>query len=121
MIDTEGMETKEIEMAEHTPGPWKVGRPMNPPQQVIGPVDPNQKPAFLALTCGGNDEANAQLIAAAPDMLAALELPSLFYSVEWTEGRKTRWKQITGLAEATTRIMCDHIRKVIAKAKGAAQ
>ena len=53
-------------MSKHTPGPWeRWGRAS--PSQVISAGD-----CFVAQTLGGNDEANARLIAAAPDLLEAL-------------------------------------------------
>ena len=41
----------------------------------------------------------------------ALELPLLFYTTDWSSAID-RWEQITGTREATTKIMCDHIRAV---------
>lgn len=54
-------------VATHTPGPWKVGTGW-----VMGPE--NQKGAPIC-TIGVSpvDDANARLIAAAPDLLAALK------------------------------------------------
>lgn len=53
--------------AKHTPGPWytKVWE-----EPVIVIMD---EKGFLAQTVGGNDEANARLIAAAPDLLHSLK------------------------------------------------
>ena len=60
-------------MAEHTPGPWEVrttpGSPEDPCQVGTGMV-------YTADACGPSLEerdANAHLIAAAPEMLEALE------------------------------------------------
>lgn len=57
-------------MSQHTSGPWRVGAPQS--------VDPEW---LLVMTSGGAivanvngaDEANARLIAAAPELLEALE------------------------------------------------
>ncbi|MEL6237049.1 MAG: hypothetical protein AAFO57_00270 [Pseudomonadota bacterium] len=53
--------------AKFTPGPWSLW----------GKADPSQVIAcdggFVAQTVGGNDEANARLIAAAPELLEAVE------------------------------------------------
>lgn len=44
----------------------------------------------------------------------ALELPLLFHSAgPWDEAKRSRWRTITGGDDATTRAMCDHIRKVL--------
>lgn len=52
-------------MSGHTPGPWHLwGRAE--PSQVIG-----CNGGFVAQTVGGNDEANARLISAAPELLEA--------------------------------------------------
>jgi hypothetical protein len=40
----------------------------------------------------------------------ALKLVLLFYTVDWTDEKKAEWLRITGTTEATTKVMCDHIR-----------
>lgn len=57
----------------HTPGPWNVSK-----SSMARLIYADEEQAFdLAIVCnGGNDnqtDANANLIAAAPDMLAALQ------------------------------------------------
>ena len=59
-------------MTKHTPGPWMVE-----PIETSGNYDIRQRPAFrpaLVWDTGMADEtlANAQLVAAAPELLAAL-------------------------------------------------
>lgn len=44
---------------------------------------------------------------------AALEAVLLFHG-PWDEQKQARWKAITGKDEATTQVLCDHIRKVLA-------
>jgi len=44
----------------------------------------------------------------------ALSLVLLFYTIDWTPEKRAEWKRITGTHEATTRVMCDHIRSVLA-------
>ena len=51
----------------HTPGPWEAKRGEDPQWNVWA-----EKQA-VACTAHGNDEANARLIAAAPDLLATCE------------------------------------------------
>lgn len=48
------------------------------------------------------------------DPLDALKLPLLFYAAgTWTGPQRDEWQRITGTREATTRLMCDHIRAVL--------
>ena len=65
----------------HTPGPWKVARKRGP-LHGIGATDPlaikDSTGEYVATLGGGsvhfaNADANAHLIAAAPDLLAALK------------------------------------------------
>lgn len=59
--------------ASHTPGPWEHFGPGNP--QVYG-GDPKRRVCVLDRLTGADmaeDYANARLIAAAPDLLAALK------------------------------------------------
>ena len=54
-------------MAEHTPGPWRVRYHKSVPDQVAAVMSDHE------LICAIYGEANARLIAAAPELLAALE------------------------------------------------
>ena len=56
--------------AKHTPGPWKIDYGYNRSINFIGPCVPDQYAgsSWLQVT-----EANARLIAAAPDLLDALK------------------------------------------------
>lgn len=54
---------------KHTPGPWSIGK-YGDVTDATGEV---VRAKGLALTRGAEAEANARLIAAAPDMLAALK------------------------------------------------
>ena len=57
-------------MAEHTPGPWEI-RDIHTGH---GPVLLNDRNKIIAtFDTGGPNEADARLIAAAPDLLAALK------------------------------------------------
>lgn len=56
----------------HTPGPWEISKLATPdyaPEFAIY-AGPGPK---VAIVTHGNSEANAKLIAAAPDLLAALQ------------------------------------------------
>lgn len=45
----------------------------------------------------------------------ALEAVLLFYSASgWTRESQDKWEQLTGKREANTRVLCDHIRSVLA-------
>lgn len=44
----------------------------------------------------------------------ALELVLLFYNSTWDEKQRDKWWAITGKDEATTKVMCDHIRAALA-------
>lgn len=59
-------------MNKHTPGPWKIGTPPPNGEQTIG----NSQGLMVAVATTGFNVptlANAQLIAAAPELLEALE------------------------------------------------
>ncbi len=64
-------------MSNHTPGPWRTGDMFN---TVFGPpntsIDGGPSPKTIATVQKGN-KANARLIAAAPDLLAALQTIAL--------------------------------------------
>ena len=69
-------EYRGIDMSKHTPGPWRVERqnpsPTNGEWMIAG-----AKPGYLAEVrdCGSGDvQANAYLIASAPDLYEALKL-----------------------------------------------
>lgn len=47
------------------------------------------------------------------DVIDALRLVPLFYTIDWTPEKKAEWLRITGTTEATTKVMCDHIRSAI--------
>lgn len=62
--------------ASHTPGPWQVVTPARPMDGFTRAVTDRVGAALawvLPHGAGGADEANARLIAAAPELLAALE------------------------------------------------
>lgn len=75
---------KQIE-AKHTPGPWSRGQDYQDLEvgsryrNVVGVVDGSSNGLFVAKVLVGSHEteANARLIAAAPDLLAALKLVPL--------------------------------------------
>ena len=59
---------------KHTPGPWHIGvRTFHAGRDVYGPKGEPVAVADQELTLPEESAANARLIAAAPDLLAALE------------------------------------------------
>jgi hypothetical protein len=85
----------------HTPGPWKVE--YHGPFPCVVVRDGGKYDGAMIATEVCNGEANAQLIAAAPEMLKELELAHAALS----EGR--------GYGQSTT---ANRIRSAIRKAKG---
>lgn len=57
---------------KHTAGPW-CAREGPDTAWYIEPVDPTVKPCIVGTTVGGNDEANAKLMAKSPELLQALK------------------------------------------------
>lgn len=96
--------------AQHTPGPWFASR-----KYEVGPRSDADDQSFgmivpLAYAYGVNREANARLIAAAPDLLEALgEL------MEWEEEIAAD----LGVHTSSAKPMLAKARAAIAKAKGA--
>lgn len=57
---------------------------------------------------------NGALIAKAPAMHDALKLVLLFHSsIFWDDEKRATWKSVTGNDDATSKALCDHIRKVL--------
>lgn len=50
------------------------------------------------------------------DPLDALRAVLLFHSASPWEQQQAEWLRITGSREATTKVLCDHIRAVLAEA-----
>jgi hypothetical protein len=48
------------------------------------------------------------------ELVDALKLPLLFHAGgPWTAERRAEWLRITGSLEATSKVMCDHLRSAI--------
>ena len=85
--------------AKHTPGPWEVKQFGGP--QISGPAGYAVRTMWGALHVDdlqGQDAANARLIAAAPDLLEALE--ELIGDTEWGCYRATYLKARAAIAKA---------------------
>ena len=49
------------------------------------------------------------------DVADALGLVLMFHGGgEWNESKRAEWLRITGTREATTRVLCDHVRSALA-------
>lgn len=59
----------------------------------------------------------ASIIALAPDLSDVVEALLLFHSVDWTQEKRYRWHKLTGHEEATTKVLCDFARSVLAQMK----
>ena len=88
--------------AKHTPGPWKIDYGYNRSINFIGPCVPDQYAgsSWLRVT-----EANARLIAAAPELLDALKGMLEVFGDEFGMGNSS---------------VCDDARAAIAKVEGGA-
>jgi hypothetical protein len=92
--------------AQHTPGPWQ----WNPDDHEIsdgGSLDAQRRRVALAIGYDAEYEANARLIAAAPDLLAAAK-----DWVRWTNGE---------IGESTDLDLATHVLRMqmaISKAEG---
>lgn len=84
----------------HTPGPWSINDQNPDDEEIEAPSGP------VAIALGREAEANARLIAAAPDLLAALEECLLNSDIHGKYGPPAR--------------SLEKARAAIAKAKGGA-
>lgn len=97
-----------MDKSKHTPGPWKVGD-RKPYVEVWGPMRMNHSPILASMESEPR-EANARLMAAAPDMLAALR------EVEWIFDGQEDITETGGANDAMKALMA--VRPAIAKATG---
>jgi hypothetical protein len=99
---------------QHTPGPWAisgVGHSIG-----IAPDDGNSDGIAHVFGCGPQDQADAELVSAAPDLLNALESLAV-----WNNGNPC-FCHVHGESERATYSKhdsyCDKAQAAIAKAKG---
>ena len=75
-------------MSKHTPGPWNIGAPPPNGEQTIG-TQQGLMVAVATTGAGVPTEVNANLIAAAPELLEALEALTLIMNLNdddvWTD------------------------------------
>lgn len=70
--------------SKHTPGPWAFD---GPPHNIIVWCGPDKRVAFI-MTSDGPAEANARLIATAPELLDALRLHVAYEAMPRDRGGK---------------------------------
>lgn len=58
---------------KHTPGSWHTTKVIEDDERVFNICAPNGCPVAVARRCGPEDAHNARLIAAAPELLEALQ------------------------------------------------
>lgn len=84
-------------MSAHTPAPWHVVEPLGPGEPLwisaatvlgIAKIEPCERGDGLGERLTDEDHANARLIAAAPDLLAALRLCAQQFRVHEAENRE---------------------------------
>ncbi len=71
---------------KHTPGPWSVSKHATPDYAPQFGIYAGDSPNDLAIVKGDNAEADAALIEAAPDLLAALQEAMPF--LRWAASRR---------------------------------
>ena len=121
---------KEIKTAKHTPGPWTISKDGRIVAPLIGAkiweqqqtkhiaTVPFGADALTPVTAGSERAANARLIAAAPELLAALEnvLNEFVHVPGDTKGNKAR-TVAAGIIGGPNAALA-RAREAIAKAKG---
>ena len=74
-------------MSKHTPGPWEfssaTGDIVDTKERTICIINDNEEDEICCETCGGSWRANAQLIAAAPELLAACKTVEKHFVEVW--------------------------------------
>lgn len=101
--------------AKHTPGPWSYAPAVPGAQRcfyIAGNQDANNREVDIGTVEGGyySCEANARLIAAAPDLLEAL-----IDTLDFLERHSNRWDGVNG---KHPQVVVTAARAAIAKAEG---
>jgi len=110
-------EVDRVGVGVHTPGPWSAE--LDCEQPVITSLGAFDEPQIAVVSDGDprvETEANARLIAAAPEMLEALERASR--ELEWAD-KNCQIKPLAGVS--TFKIALVKINAAIAKATGGAE
>ena len=106
-------------MTKHTPGPWRVIEHSTGMLCVVGDNDKSLCSVGYNRTEGRDDIANARLIAAAPEMLAALQFAEPYID-EWIDmfDPSDEADQDVRKARDECRRGLEQLRAAIAKATG---
>ena len=105
-------------MSKFTPGPWKIDGPMIVPESAVKSEMGYQSGEYIAQhfnTLGKTQKANARLIAAAPDLLAALRAIVARINGVWDDLDLMSFGELLPDTEADIEIIAS---QAIAKAKG---
>lgn len=111
-------------MTQHTPGPWVISDAQIAPGGIVGRYIAHKDGGMIAeallncrVTRDADMEANARLIAAAPDLLAALRIAADFMSIasDWNIDEA----EINGEMKSTYDWL-EVVQAAIAKATGSA-
>jgi hypothetical protein len=94
---------------KHTPGPWHVHDGDN---RFLF-VDSLTEGSVCKIAANGHSEANAQLIAAAPELLEALEAAEPFLGLAWED-----WMTNAPNSAQQLEAILENVRAAIRKAKG---
>jgi len=94
----------------HTPGPWLLNKYGEP----VDATGENIRAKGLALTNTDEAKANTRLIAAAPEMLAALQMIDKWFTPTGSSVR-SRWDRIPSVERLA---IVEAVRAAVAKAGG---
>ena len=107
----------DLNETSHTPGPWIVDY-SGPARIAIADTMGNEVAlCSMQCECGDTDEANARLIASAPELLAALEHAAKLARIELEQFLEDGW-QPESMAVAAIRQNLAVYETAVAKAKG---
>lgn len=87
-------------MSEHSKGPWEV-QLANSGARVVQSANATGPKATVICTGLGGNRANARLIAAAPELLAALEMVMSLYGDGFADDAKAYCRAALSKARAT--------------------
>jgi hypothetical protein len=76
------MENTVTEAAKHTPGPWQITRAKGLPHAIVAPHPEIGTIPVATVVIANDHEANANLLAAAPDLLEMLKVAQLWLDVD---------------------------------------
>lgn len=96
-------------------GPWEI---FNPPEgyvRILGYPDEGQTDIVCEVWDNQFEAGNAAAIAKVPEMEAALEAVLIFHHSGWNDIARQRWRRLTDSTEATTKILCDTVRRALAR------